>query len=40
MRIYGIQKDDSNETICRAAVEMDIEKRLMDTVGKTEGGTN
>ena len=40
IQIYGIQKDDTNETICMTAVEMDIEKRLEDTVGEREGGTN
>ena len=40
IQIYGIQKDDTNETICRTAVEMDIEKRLEDIVGEREGGTN
>ena len=40
IQIYGIQKDDTNETICRTAVEMDKEKRLEDTVGEREGGTN
>ena len=40
IQIYRIQKDDTNGTICRTAVEMDIEKRLEDTVGEREGGTD
>ena len=38
--IYGIQKDGTDEPICRAAVEMQTEKRLVDTVGDVESGTN
>ena len=33
MHIYGIQKDGTDETICRAAIDTDIEKRAMDTAG-------
>ena len=35
--IYGIEKDGTDEPICRAAVDEDIENRLMDTVGGGEG---
>ena len=39
MHIYalGLQKDGTDEIICRAAREKDIENRLMDTVGREEG---
>ena len=40
MHLYGIQKDGTDETICRAAMEMQTENRLMDTVGEEEGGMN
>ena len=35
--IYGIQKDGTNEFICRAAMEKQIENRLMDMQGAGEG---
>ena len=34
--ICGIQKNGTDEPICRA----DIEKRLIDTTGEAEGGMN
>ena len=41
MQTYGIWKDSTDEPICRAAMEdTDIEKRLADTVGEEEAGTN
>ena len=40
MHLYGIQKDGTDETICRAAMEMQTEDRLMDTVGEGESGMN
>ena len=40
MYIYGIQKDGTDEPICRAAVETNMEKRLVDTEGEGQGGTN
>ena len=39
--IYGIQKDGTDEPLCRGAIEMQIQKtRLVDTVGKGEGEMN
>ena len=38
MHIYGIQKDDNDEPICKAAKETDVKNRLLDYVGKCEGG--
>ena len=38
MNIYGIWKDGADEPICRAAVEMQTENRLVDTVGKERVG--
>ena len=37
MQIYGIEKDGTDEPICRAAKETQT-KRLWDTVGEGEGG--
>ena len=34
MHIHGIQKDGTDEPMCGAAVEMQTEIRLVDTVGK------
>ena len=36
--IPGIYKDSTAEPICRAALETDIENRLVDTVGEGAGG--
>ena len=38
--IYGIQKDGTDEPICRAAVEAQTENRLVDTLRGGESGTN
>ena len=40
MHIYGVQKNGTDEPICRAAIQMQTENRLTDTVGEGEGGTN
>ena len=39
MHIYGIQKNGTDEPICRAGIR-DVENRLGDTSGKGEGGMN
>ena len=40
-RTQGIQKDGTDEPICRAVMEMVyIENRPVDTVGEGEGGAN
>ena len=39
MLIYGIQKDGTDEPICRGAMEMQTQRRLVDTMGEAEGGT-
>ena len=36
--IYRIQKNDTDESICRAGIETDMENRLMDTEGEEKGG--
>ena len=36
MYVYGIQKDGTDAFICKAAMETDIENRLMDTGGGEE----
>ena len=38
--IYGILKDGTDEPICRAAMETDIENRRVDTKREGEGGKN
>ena len=38
MHLYGIQKDGTDEPICRAAEDADLENTLVDTVGEGEGG--
>ena len=42
MHIYGIQKDDTDEPICREAVGIQIQRTDLWTQGKREGegGTN
>ena len=35
--VYGIQKDGTNEPTCRAAVETDVDNRLVDG-GRREWG--
>ena len=41
MHVQEIQKDGTDEPICRAAMErQDVEKRSVNTVGKGENGTN
>ena len=36
--IYGIYKDDTDEPVCRAAMERQTENRLVGTLGEGEGG--
>ena len=36
MHIYGIQKDSTDEPICRAAMKTETEKRLTDMGGGEE----
>ena len=38
MHICGIQKDGTDETMCRAATETDTENRLTDSVQGLQGG--
>ena len=38
--IYGIQKKDTDEPICRAGLDADVENRLVDTTREGEGGMN
>ena len=38
MHAYGIQKDGTDDPICRAAMEMQTENRSVDTVGEGEVG--
>ena len=38
--IYGIQKDGTDKPICRAAMETQIQHRLVDTVREGEGVMN
>ena len=38
--IYGIQKKDTHEPICRAGLDADVENRLVDTTQEGEGGMN
>ena len=41
MCIYGIQKNGTDEPICRAGIQTQTQKNgLMDTVGEGEGGMN
>ena len=40
MRIYGIEKNGTDEPICRAGRTTDIESRLVDTAREGEGGMN
>ena len=42
MHIYGIQKNGTDESICKAGIETQtqIESRLMDTVREVEGEMN
>ena len=37
---HGIQKDGTDEPVCGAAIEMQTQNRLVDTVREGEGGTN
>ena len=37
--ICGKQKNGTEEPMCRAAMEIQTESRLVDTVGEAEGGT-
>ena len=36
--IYGIYKDGTDEPICRAGIETDVENGLVDTGWEGEGG--
>ena len=38
MNIYGIQEDGNNDPICETARDTDVKNRLLDSVGKGEGG--
>ena len=38
MHIYGIQKDGNNDPTRKTAKETDVQNRLLDSVGKAEGG--
>lgn len=40
MNIYGIEKDGTDESLCRAGIEMQTENGLEDTAGKGGGGTS
>ena len=40
MYIYGIQRNGTDEPICRAGVETDTENRHGDTAGEGEGEMN
>ena len=40
MHVYGIQKNGTDELMCRAGIETDIENGLVDTGGEGEGGMN
>ena len=36
--IYGIQKDDNDNPICKTERDTDVQNRLLDSVGEGEGG--
>ena len=38
MHMCGIQKDSKDNPVCKTAKETDVKKRLLDSVGKGEGG--
>ena len=38
LHAYGIQKDDNDEPVCKAAKKTDVKNRLLHYVGKGEGG--
>ena len=38
--IYGIWKDSTDDPTCRAEKDTDLGSRLVDAVGKVEGGMN
>ena len=38
MRIYGIQKDGNDDTICETAKETQMYRSLLDSVGEGKGG--
>ena len=38
MHIYVIWKNGTNEPICRAGIDTDVENRFVDMVGEGEGG--
>ena len=38
LHTYGIQKDDNDEPVCKAAKETDVKNKLLNYVGKGEGG--
>ena len=40
MHIYGIWKKGTNEPLCRAGIDTDVENRLVGTAGEGEGGMN
>ena len=39
-QVYRVQKDDTDEPICRAAMEMQTQRIDLWTVGEVEGGMN
>ena len=38
MHIYGIQKDDNNDPVCKAARDTNVKNRLLNYVGEGEVG--
>ena len=40
MHICGIQKNGTNEPICKAEIEIQIGNKCIDTKGEREGGGN
>ena len=36
--IHGIQRDGNDDPICKTPKDTDIKNRLLDSVGKGEGG--
>ena len=38
MLIYGIQKDDNNDPVCKTARDTNVKNKLLDSVGEGKGG--
>ena len=38
MLIYGIQKDDNNDPVCKAARDTNVKNRLLNYVGEGKVG--